>query len=155
MRKFFRYWLPVLVWAGLIFILSSIPHLESGLKQDFLLRKIAHILEYAILTFLLLRASGFKNSKSIVLAAIIAFLYALSDEYHQTFVLGRRGRVEDVIIDSIGILIASLVWYHWYQKTVTFRGRPHKYVTVIWLSFVSSFIYGILKIRGSRVGIKN
>jgi len=115
-KKILKNWIPVLIWAGLIFYLSSIPNFESGLEQDFFLRKVAHILEYAILTFLLLRASGFKNSKSIVLAAIIAFLYALSDEYHQTFVLGRKGRVEDVIIDSIGILIASLVWYHWYQN---------------------------------------
>ena len=116
MRNFFRYWLPVLIWAGLIFLLSSIPHLESGLEQDFFLRKVAHILEYAILTFLLLRAFGFKNSKSIVLAAIIAFLYALSDEYHQTFVLGRKGRLEDVIIDSIGIILTSILCYTKYRK---------------------------------------
>lgn len=111
MKNFLKNWMPVLVWAGIIFTLSSIPHLESGLEQDFLLRKIAHILEYAILTFLLLRVFGFQNNKSIILVAIIAFLYAISDEYHQTFIFGRKGRLEDVGIDSIGILLTAGLWY--------------------------------------------
>lgn len=125
MKNFLKNWIPVLVWAGIIFILSSIPNLESGLKQDFILRKIAHILEYAILTFLLYRAlrpeadqfkPGKKEkrafAKALILAIIIAFLYALSDEYHQTFVFGREGKLGDVGIDSIGILLVGLVWYY-------------------------------------------
>jgi len=108
---FFRRWLPVLLWAGVIFFLSSIPNLESGLEQDFTLRKVAHILEYAILTFLLFRAFSFKSNKLIILSVIIAFLYALSDEYHQSFVFGREGTLRDVAIDSIGILIMTGIWY--------------------------------------------
>lgn len=112
MKNFLKNWILVLIWAGIIFWLSSIPNLESGLEQDFILRKIAHILEYAILTFLLLRAFNLKNSKCIILAIIIAFLYALSDEFHQTFVFGRQGRLGDVGIDSIGILLTGLIWYY-------------------------------------------
>jgi len=115
MKKFLKFWFPVLIWAGIIFTLSSIPNLESGLKQDFFLRKIAHILEYAILTFLLFRAgisAGWQIKKAIFFSIIIAFLYALSDEYHQTFVFGRKGRLKDVGFDSIGILITGLVWYY-------------------------------------------
>ena len=114
MNKFLKYWLPVLVWAGFIFYLSSIPDLESGLKQDFILRKIAHILEYAILTFLFLRALA-KESLSVkkiaVFSLFFSLFYALSDEYHQTFVFGREGSLKDVGIDSIGVLLMSLVWY--------------------------------------------
>ncbi len=118
MKKFLKYWLPVIIWAGIIFTLSSIPNLESGLEQDFTLRKIAHILEYAILTFLLLRAfqpNVNQRKKILILTAIIAFIYALSDEFHQTFIFGRKGRLEDVAIDSIGILLVILLCYykHW------------------------------------------
>lgn len=114
MTKFFKFWVPVVVWMGVIFWLSSIPDLESGLKQDFILRKIAHMLEFAILTFLLIR--GLKqeklNYKKVVLySLIIALFYALTDEYHQSFVFGRQCSFKDVDIDGIGILLMSLVWY--------------------------------------------
>src|SRR4051794_41888130 len=50
-------WLPILLWAALIFALSSIPSLHSGLGTwDLILRKCAHVTEYAILAFLLRRA---------------------------------------------------------------------------------------------------
>jgi hypothetical protein len=52
-------WLPVLVWAGVIFAFSSIPSLNSGLGSwDYVLRKGAHMTEYAILAVLLVRATG-------------------------------------------------------------------------------------------------
>ena len=116
LNKFLKNWLPVIVYAGFIFWLSSLPNLESGLEQDLVLRKIAHILEYAILTFLLLRAffstgNQSKTNKTLALAIIVAFLYALTDEYHQTFIFGRQGKLGDVGIDTIGILITSLIWY--------------------------------------------
>ncbi|MFH1308976.1 MAG: hypothetical protein ABIH51_03130 [Patescibacteria group bacterium] len=41
MKRFLKFYLPIIIWAGIIFLLSSIPNLESGLEQDFLLRKIA------------------------------------------------------------------------------------------------------------------
>ena len=52
-------WLPVLVWAGVIFAFSSVPSLNSGLGTlDLVLRKGAHMTEYAILGMLLVRATG-------------------------------------------------------------------------------------------------
>ena len=114
MNKFLKFWLPVILWAGIIFWFSSIPDLESGLKQDFILRKIALILEFAFLTILLIRATKQENlsiKKAITFSIIIAFFYALSDEYHQTFVLNRQGTLRDAGIDSIGILITGLMWY--------------------------------------------
>jgi len=114
MNKLLKFWLPVILWAGIIFWLSSIPDLESGLKQDFILRKTAHILEFAFLTFLLIRAINQENlsiKKTIIFSLIIALFYALSDEYHQTFIGGRQGTLRDAGIDSIGILLTGLVWY--------------------------------------------
>jgi len=102
-----KLWLPVLAWAALIFILSGTPYLKTDLKEDFILRKIAHASEYFIFTFLLFRAfrGSFKISETGAYACvfIVAFLYALSDEYHQTFIPGRNGASADVLIDLIGI----------------------------------------------------
>ena len=52
-------WLPVVAWAAVIFAFSSIPSLSSGLGTwDTILRKGAHITEYAVLGALLYRALG-------------------------------------------------------------------------------------------------
>jgi len=111
-------WIFVFVWAGLIFFLSHQPFLKSGLPNqwDFVLRKLAHITEYAILTWLLIRALKeyqLTNKQIIFLAISLAVLYALSDEYHQTFILGRQGTLRDVLIDSSGIFLTS-----WFTKAV-------------------------------------
>jgi len=97
-------WLPVVLWAGLIFGLSSIPSLGTGLGTwDLVLRKLAHATEYAVLGFLLLRALG---SELPAFAAGVA--YAASDEVHQHFVRGRHGAVYDVAIDAFGVVLGVL-----------------------------------------------
>jgi VanZ family protein len=94
-------WLPVLVWAGVIFAFSSVPSLNSGLGGwDYVLRKGAHMTEYAILAVLLVRATG-----SYAWAVALAVAYAASDEVHQVFVRGRHGSPIDVGIDAVGALI--------------------------------------------------
>lgn len=96
-----------------IFYLSGRPDLSSGLPHfyDWILRKVAHITEYFILTVLLLRAleRNFNFKKALLLSAIIALAYSFSDEYHQTFVEGRFGDIRDTGIDSIGIILA--IWF--------------------------------------------
>ena len=99
-------WLPVLVWAALIFALSSIPHLGTGLGVwDTILRKGAHTAEYAILGALLLRALGRETP-----AFLAAVAYAITDEIHQHFVAGRHSSPVDVAIDSAGALLGILVF---------------------------------------------
>ena len=91
--RLIKLWTPVLIWAGVIFYFSSIPDLKTNLKFDFFLRKIAHITEYFILTFLVYRAfRGAFNMNAFSLfmyPAAFSLLYAISDELHQYFVLGR------------------------------------------------------------------
>jgi VanZ family protein len=114
MKKFLKFWLPVIAWMGIIFIFSSIPDLKSGLEEDFILRKIAHVTEFAILTFLLFRAIIIdkpKINKAIIYSLIIALFYAFSDEFHQSFVKGRGCSFRDVGIDSIGVLITISLCY--------------------------------------------
>jgi VanZ family protein len=101
----FSAWLPVLAWAALIFVLSSIPHLGTGLGTwDTILRKGAHVTEYAIFGLLLLRAVGREAP-----AFALGVAYAITDEVHQRFVTGRHSSPIDVAIDSAGILIGVLV----------------------------------------------
>ena len=107
---------------GLIFYLSSRPGnplLDLG-SLDFPIKKIAHIIEYALLYFLLFRTvNSFTSTRtSFILAAVIAILYAISDEYHQTFVPLREGRARDVVIDSFGMFLMYL-----YLK---YRSRPSR-----------------------------
>jgi VanZ family protein len=100
------HWLPVVVWAAVIFALSSIPSLGTGLGTwDLVLRKCAHVTEYAVLAFLLARAIG-----SEVPAFLLGVLYAASDEFHQSFVRGRHASPVDVAIDSVGLLLGLLAW---------------------------------------------
>ena len=101
-----RVWVPVVLWAGLIFGLSSIPSLSTGLGGwDLVLRKLAHATEYAVLGFLLLRA--LERELPAVLAGVA---YAVSDEIHQHFVRGRHGVWYDVVIDTVGVTIGVIVW---------------------------------------------
>jgi VanZ family protein len=98
-------WAPVVLWAGLIFAFSSVPHLGTGLGTwDLVLRKIAHLCEYAVLGALLLRAVGREP-----LAAAAGVVYAASDELHQHFVPGRHAAFRDLAIDAAGVLAGLLL----------------------------------------------
>jgi VanZ family protein len=100
-----RLWAPVVAWAAVIFALSSIPSLSTGLGVwDEVLRKGAHTAEYALLGALLLRALG-----TGVPALLVGVAYAASDELHQHFVRGRHASPVDVGIDAIGLLVGIFV----------------------------------------------
>jgi hypothetical protein len=101
-----RLWLPFLAWAALIFAVSSVPDLGTGLGGwDLALRKLAHAAEYAVLGALLMRATGRAG-----LAFGLGALYAVSDEVHQAFVPGRMGAPLDVAIDAIGVALGVVLW---------------------------------------------
>lgn len=86
---------------------------ETVNKLNFPLRKCAHATEYAVLAILIiftLNSFWGKNYsiKKIVMAIIICFIYSLTDEYHQSFVLGRTCQFSDCLIDTLGSLIMCL-----------------------------------------------
>jgi VanZ family protein len=112
-------WLPVVAWAGLIFAFSAVPNLSTGLGLwDLLLRKAAHLAEYAILGALLLRAVGRAQP-----AFLLGVLYAASDEVHQHFVRGRHASPLDVAIDGLGIA-AGILLYQWALQRARARLAP-------------------------------
>ena len=104
-RRFWL-WAPVVLWAALIFALSSVPSLSTGLGTwDTVLRKGAHLTEYAILGTLLMRALG-----EALPAFLVGIAYAVTDEIHQHFVRGRHSSPFDVAFDATGLAIGLLLY---------------------------------------------
>ena len=136
LKTFLKYWLPVLIWLSVIFIGSTdilsaehtsrflIPFLRwldpnisfaTIAKIHFSLRKIGHLTEYAILAALFWRAlrSGtrFQAKMSILFlfAWLAAAIFAVTDEFHQSFVPTRTASPKDVLIDVCGALIGLAI----------------------------------------------
>ena len=135
MRKKICILLAVL-WMGFIFYMSHQPEKISRVQSNnvirvikkvskseeikkninsFVVRKGAHMFLFCVLGILFFGSvyNGDNILKSVFIALLLAFLYACSDEYHQTFVVGRTGQFNDVLIDFsgafIGVLIVSLI----------------------------------------------
>src|SRR3954463_6304908 len=107
-------WLAVAAWMALIFALSAQSRLPSAPQPllDLLLKKGAHFSAYGILAVLLWRALEWRPPAR-GWAWLLALLYAVSDEWHQSFVALRHPQATDVLIDACGaataLLLASLV----------------------------------------------
>lgn len=114
LKKTLSLWLPVFLWSGVIFLFSSIPTISTSkiIWWDFILKKSAHIIEYGILFLLTFRAVKASNKKllisnySLLITFTFCLLYALSDEYHQSFVPGRQSKLMDVGFDFLGMLLS-------------------------------------------------
>jgi VanZ family protein len=109
----FSGWLPVALWAGLIFLLSAQPNLrfvpDAGL--DFLIRKVGHMGVFGILALLAWRALAGTTAwhRPWAWAFALTVLYAASDEWHQGLVAGRGPSAVDVGIDAFGAIVAIVV----------------------------------------------
>ncbi|MBD3272072.1 MAG: tetratricopeptide repeat protein [Elusimicrobia bacterium] len=108
-------WSAVVVWAAAIFVVSGIPGLKTPFGiWDVVLRKIAHMVEYAVLSILIYEAwqDTWKTRRmtGFWISVGLSILYALSDEYHQQFVVGRYGCMRDVGIDACGALAGLAAW---------------------------------------------
>lgn len=78
------------------------------------IRKCAHALVYMILAILMMNAireTDIRGWKSVIISIIFCFLYAMTDEYHQTFVNGRTGRPLDICIDTCGAMLGSFIYF--------------------------------------------
>jgi VanZ family protein len=103
------YWLPTLLWMVVIFGFSAQPTLHASAVswQDFVVKKSAHVAEYFILGLLLnsslKKTTSLPRRSRLLLIIIIGVVYACTDEFHQTFIAGREGRIRDILIDSLGL----------------------------------------------------
>lgn len=129
-------YLPLLLWLGLIFFASTgefsasntsliigpllhwlFPQIsEESLNQvHFIVRKLAHFTEYAVLGLLAARAFIKSSHQSIkrrwfLISLLLVASYALSDEFHQSFVATRTASVYDSLIDASGGLTALILY---------------------------------------------
>jgi VanZ family protein len=134
-------WLPVFAWASLIFFFSTdqfsssntapvvetlafwvFPEISSDTVEIIheAVRKLGHWSEYFVLAVLMLRALGDETGKKwqwrhAVHTLFFIFFYALSDEWHQTFVPSRTASFRDVMIDALGG-ICGILWIYWYGR---------------------------------------
>jgi VanZ family protein len=109
-------WLPVLVWAGIIFALSATPNLRvaQAADLDFVVRKAGHLAAFGILAVLLWRALALSAvRRAIVWSCVLTVAYAATDEFHQSFTSGRHPSPLDVGIDSVGALLFLLALTLW------------------------------------------
>ena len=136
MKTFIKYWLPLLIWLGVIFAGSTsvmsaehtsryvVPFLlwlKPGISPKAIwtilvvARKCAHVTEYAVLALLLwraLRSIRILHAKSLMVFGAVLLgcaLFAASDEFHQTFVKSRTPSVRDVVLDISGALFGLLI----------------------------------------------
>ncbi len=77
-----------------------------------LIRKLAHLTIYALLGFFIVNALVINTikPKDFLVALAICVLYAMSDEFHQTFIPGRSGEVSDVMIDTLGSILGITMY---------------------------------------------
>jgi len=130
-------WVVTVAWAGTISLLSTgayagsvtawllgmlLSSLHIHLAHStfeivhFLIRKLAHLTEYGIFALFLyhsftLRRPERWNTRSALSAVIVAGLFSLTDEYHQSFVPGRTASLKDCGIDAFGAFVAMLILY--------------------------------------------
>jgi len=111
-RKQLIYLLLAIFWGLFIFYLSSIPDLKSSLPswQDFILRKLAHIFVFFVLTYLIANSLVSCKRKYLYFVILVGIAYAFIDELHQSTVLNRYGSAKDILIDSIGVYLAIWVY---------------------------------------------
>jgi VanZ family protein len=156
MRRFLKYWLPVLIWVSVIFVGSTsvmstehtsryiVPFvlwLKPGMSQraiwmiHVVARKSTHVSEYAILALLLwraLRSVPALRTKTLMVcgAALVGCsVVAASDEFHQTFVKSRTPSVRDVLLDVVGALLGLLIgWSFARRHPEKFRAIAHNQV---------------------------
>lgn len=131
--RYFLHYVPLVLWAALIFYFSSEGSDSSSGRSDaiveviravgaswpqelltFLTRKAAHIIAYfilGILAFFAIRQHGLPVRRTILLSIGFVVVYAISDEIHQLFVPGRSGEVRDVLIDSVAGTVGVAAMY--------------------------------------------
>ena len=127
-RKYFNIIL-VVFWMIFIFVMSSFDANESSNQSNFIvniivnvfdiknmdllsfiIRKLAHFIEYLILGILIYNLIKDYNYK-VYLAIILCMLYAISDEVHQLFVPGRSCQIFDMIVDCLGSITGIYLFY--------------------------------------------
>lgn len=113
-HRFLKYHLPVVLYAGAVITLSSIPNLSQPPIRILAADKIAHFIEYGIFAWVVFRSFSnishdFSLARAFVLSTGFIVLFALFDEYYQHFVPGRHFDVYDLLTDAGGALLVLVL----------------------------------------------
>lgn len=106
---------PVLVYAGLIFSLSSLSQFPETVPSFFGFDMVAHFVEYYIFGWLLYRWFSapdwvWGRRGVLLMTLLVGIGYAVGDEWHQSFVPGRDASFFDVLLDAAGIAVAAATY---------------------------------------------
>ena len=106
-------WLPAFLLCALIFVSSSLPGatVSEVRSVDISVHKLTHFVMYALLCLCFYRAT-----KNIFISGLLAFLYGVSDEFHQLFVVTRSGNYTDVLVDFLGSMFGGVVLWRFYAN---------------------------------------
>ena len=143
-KKFLTFYVPLVLWLALISFASTDEFSASNTSRiiepvilwffpnttaatletiHFFVRKTAHFTEYFILG--LLSARAFYSSANQILsrrwfacALALVAIYALLDEYHQSFVPSRTSSIFDSLIDTSGGLTALIIFGYWKHRSI-------------------------------------
>lgn len=132
-RRFLRYHLPALLYAGLIIAVSAIPNLRSPEVRVVALDKLVHFLEYAIFSFLAFRAFAhltrtIRADTAYLLTIFFVSLFAVFDEYFQSFIPGRHMDAFDLVMDIFGaLLVATFFWLRRRRREVAEGGAGDQF----------------------------
>lgn len=93
-------WVPAVGWMAVIYQLSALPGSDLPGRYS----TLAHFVSYAVLGALVLLALGSRRpaGERVAIAVVVASLYAMTDEFHQSFVPMRTPDVADWGIDTLG-----------------------------------------------------
>ncbi len=152
-QRIWRY-APLVTWLALIFFASTselsasktslivrplllwlFPHIseEQIGFAHFMIRKAAHFTEYGILALLAVRAfigssQGLLRRRWFWVTLLLIVLYALSDEFHQSFVPSRTASIYDSLIDMAGGLTALTFCVLWQRRSAGLNINAHSNV---------------------------
>lgn len=121
MKKFLSIvprWIPAFLLMLTIFAFSSRTgsELPNFYSWDYFVKKSGHLIGYGLLALSCLHALKW-DKKYYWLAWLLALLYSVTDEFHQSFVPGRRASIMDVLIfDNLGAIFALLLHYVYSRK---------------------------------------
>jgi len=123
-RRSLFYGMPVILYAGMIFFISSFSDFSEEIPSFSGFDGLLHIIEYylfgwLIIRWLLSKKKTFVNLYAPFLTILIGVLYGVGDEWHQSFVPGREATLTDVFFDGIGI-VAATVTYRATRKRISF-----------------------------------
>lgn len=114
-RHTLLYGLPVVMYAGLIFLLSSLSPFPDDRIPFVGYDKLAHLVEYFLFGILIYR--WFSNARpprigrhAALLTVLLGLCYGVSDEWHQSFIPGRVASAWDVLFDTLGVVTATFAY---------------------------------------------